>query len=608
MIYQIICSQNRRHLFQELKNFYIRRFYRLAPALIVTLLGSIVILILFASSSDLKKSGLQALYTIGFLGNVGAFRLAGDYFHNNGNPLIHTWSLSIEEQIYFGLPVIFALLYLVWNKINKKFYFVIFALFLLSFFAWIDVINTGLLYTRLGIRDVVSFGFYSPIERFWQFGLGGMIHGLWLKYSEFLIYESRKIYIMSLTCLVVFVAQINLGNDQANTLVVMIIMSGLLLCIPSFSFESTIPKTLVGIGNRAYSVYLVHMPIVYLMSTSPYLDSNSPRVQSFLLFAGLAITFLLAEVLFRNVETRFRLNGQSEKNSLRNRNIFLFGAAGFLFGVVSFTVLGGSNSYFGLQKNLPHVDVAWAMDPDCARMTAWDGPPCSYPVDGGKKTLLLIGDSHAAQLSEVVLAAGHAENWNVVIWTMPGCAVVFVKTTSQISNDCLTHNLRMLSWINLQKPNLVIISQYNGAFLPQGEIRSAALKIKSLGPRVHLVGNTPVFSDKRFMTYPALFQKPYKFESKVSLVEMDWTNLKVSNTFLKWGEGNGMTTSDLNPVWCNSFHCKRKHGANLLFSDRDHLSVEGASQAYSVFQKILSTKVPGPNQNLNKAVPKEFSK
>lgn len=588
MIYQIVCSQDQHRLFQELKNFYQRRFYRLTPALIVTLLGSLVALTFFASSSDLKKSGLQALYTIAFAGNIGAFRLAGDYFHNNGNPLIHTWSLSIEEQIYFLLPAIFVLLYFIWKKTSKIFFALMFIFSLLSFLAWINLIDTGVVYLELGIRDVESFSFYSPIERFWQFGIGGVSYGILLKYPKYPLGKFKKIYFILLSLLVAFVTGLTWGNGRANTLTVVLLICVLLLCTPKVLFNSTFPRILVGIGNRSYSIYLVHMPIVFLSINSPYLDSNTRIVQFFISFVGLAITFFLAEILFRNVENRFRLKSQLEPRQLKKKNLILLGTSGLLVAVASFMVLGEKNSYFGLQEDLPIIAAAWDVDPNCARMAEWDGVPCRYPISDASKTLILIGDSHAAQLSEVILTAGHAESWNVVIWTMAGCAVVFEKTTSQISNDCLIHNNRTLDWIKSEKPNLVVISQYNGAFLPQREIRSAVLTIKSLVPDVHLVGNTPVFSDRRYMTHPALFQPPYKFKSEIPISEMDRSNVEISERFLSWGKANGVTSSDLSALYCTPSHCTRSNHGALLFSDRDHLSVDGANLALDTFRLVLN--------------------
>jgi len=227
------------------------------------------------------------------------------------------------------------------------------------------------------------------------------------------------------------------------------------------------------------------------------------------------------------------------------------------------------------------------MDPNCARMSEWDGPPCTYLARDPVGTILLIGDSHAAQFSEVITQAGRKENWNVVIWTMAGCAVVFVKSTSQTSSDCLFHNLETLKWIKSNSPDLVIVSQYNGSFLPQRDIRKGVETIKRHSDRVHIVGNTPVFFDRRFMTHPAIFQHPYKPKSVVPRNEMDQRNVSISNDYLNWAKGSGHSASDLNNLWCTSTDCRRRDGAGWYFFDRDHLSVHGASLALPHFRELL---------------------
>ena len=93
----------------NLKFFYKRRFYRLAPALAVTLAISAVSIFLFGPVGDHLRFAKQGIATLLLVGNVGAYKYSGDYFSPNPNPLVHTWSLSVEEQIYIFLPLILML-------------------------------------------------------------------------------------------------------------------------------------------------------------------------------------------------------------------------------------------------------------------------------------------------------------------------------------------------------------------------------------------------------------------------------------------------------------------------------------------------------------------
>ena len=102
----------------NIRLFYRRRFYRLAPALAVTLIFSVVSIFLFAPISIHERFARQGIATLLLIGNLGAYRYSGDYFSSNPNPLVHTWSLSVEEQIYIFLPILLILL--LHNRRNIK--------------------------------------------------------------------------------------------------------------------------------------------------------------------------------------------------------------------------------------------------------------------------------------------------------------------------------------------------------------------------------------------------------------------------------------------------------------------------------------------------------
>ncbi len=109
LILRIFTDQANVGRLSNLKLFYKRRFYRLAPALAVTLTISAVIIFLLGPPGDHQRFARQGIATILLVGNVSAYTYSGGYFSPNPNPLVHTWSLSVEEQIYIILPLILML-------------------------------------------------------------------------------------------------------------------------------------------------------------------------------------------------------------------------------------------------------------------------------------------------------------------------------------------------------------------------------------------------------------------------------------------------------------------------------------------------------------------
>lgn len=158
----------------NLRYFYKRRFYRLAPALAVTLTVSAITIFLLAPISDHQRFARQGIATLLLVGNVGAYKYSGDYFLPNQNPLIHTWSLSVEEQIYIFLPLL--LMFILHNRRSiKSVTFTVFGFItVISLISFLIPTIFQSLYSRFGINFASLFSFYSPIDRIWQFTLGGL--------------------------------------------------------------------------------------------------------------------------------------------------------------------------------------------------------------------------------------------------------------------------------------------------------------------------------------------------------------------------------------------------------------------------------------------------
>ena len=84
----------------RLKSFYIRRLYRLLPALGAMVGFSSILILLLGSPEDHERFARQGISTLFFGGNFGAYLFSQDYFSPNPNPLVHTWSLAVEQQFY----------------------------------------------------------------------------------------------------------------------------------------------------------------------------------------------------------------------------------------------------------------------------------------------------------------------------------------------------------------------------------------------------------------------------------------------------------------------------------------------------------------------------
>jgi peptidoglycan/LPS O-acetylase OafA/YrhL len=573
-----------RVIWNNLKDFYKRRFYRLAPAMLLMLTLSAILFILFVSPSSFKTFGEQTIDTIFFLGNYGAFKNVGDYFNNSGNPLVHTWSLAVEEQIYIFLPVVMFIFLNRAKNVLKISILVMFVITSVSLFLFMSPSILQPIYDKLGISDSGNIFFYSPLHRIWQFALGGI--GYLLTRNSNLPKKEKHFvnYILILCLLAVLFLSPPLGPRSGS--LIASLLSILIICLRSFdSLKSKVKLPFEWLGDRSYSVYLFHMPLISIAISSPYLSRfNSNGI--FIIIA-VFLSILFGALSYSKVENRYRIRKHSSNNQKSPfRFVTLFLTLSLLLSV--FMIKGSNNLYFGLQEKIIQPPVAWELDSNCARMSGEDEPACFYETKGARKTVLLIGDSHAAQFSQAIIDASQRANWNSVIWTMASCNFALTQKSGSIPQPCMKRNNSILNWINEYRPDSVIVSQYNRIELPQREMKSALLLVKKLTPNVLILGNTPVFPDKNYMSSPALFQRQYEPSKKILRANMDNRNTAISNTFLNDMAKEGLEIANLNSLWCELNYCHRFSKKSWLFFDATHLSVSGANLSVPFFTSYLN--------------------
>jgi peptidoglycan/LPS O-acetylase OafA/YrhL len=142
--------------------FYARRIKRIFPALIIILMTSFALgWLCVLLAAEFKQLGEHMAAGAGFVSNLVLWKEAG-YFDNaaEAKPLLHLWSLGVEEQFYIVWPLLLWLI----HRLKLNFLYVTLAILIFSF-----AINVG-----IATHDTVS-AFYSPLSRFWELFLGGSL-------------------------------------------------------------------------------------------------------------------------------------------------------------------------------------------------------------------------------------------------------------------------------------------------------------------------------------------------------------------------------------------------------------------------------------------------
>jgi peptidoglycan/LPS O-acetylase OafA/YrhL len=590
-------NQSRVNSFSKLIYFYKRRFFRLAPSLVSALLFSALIIFCFGRPGDHEMVAKQGIATILLLANVGAWSFSGDYFNPKVNPLIHTWSLSVEEQFYIIIPILLLLSLIVNNKCRKysrnriSVFGVLLIITLLSFILFL---NPNVI-PIFNLSD--HFNFYSVVPRFWQFTIGIL---------GYIVINNKKIarinpfysqlYILLLLLLIFgsFDLNFNLKTVCTNVCVILIIMSN--------SLEvhlKLINRLLIKIGDCSYSIYLFHMPLIYLAKFSPLSRlpfDDSRAIQSVVAFFS---SFIVGYANYKLVEQKFRSKNYATYNLsfgfIAKITCLTFLLPTLVFGSIYFA---SQFNLFGIYQNRDQAPYAGHVDSNCV-YDSEDGPPCFINHFNSANTALLIGDSHAGAISLAFVEASKKANLNSVVWTHAGCPILFKKLSNiNISDTCIINNLKMKEWVFENQPDKIVISQFlrdlrldpkastvDQQFL---ELKNAILHLQSVSKKIIIIENNPIFPDgEDFMVPRPLVMPDYKAPKKFPRSEMQNVYKNVSFEFSFWAQSNSIQTANFTDIFCDSEFCNRFSYPNWLYHDIDHLSVFGAEKTVPELVKLL---------------------
>lgn len=560
--------------------FFQNRVYRLGPTLLVTIVASLLLIFFLGPPEDHQKFFRQSISTLLLIGNFGAYHYSGNYFSPNPNPLIHTWSLSVEEQIYIFVPVVLIALNLIFRRtinvlISMYLFFTFTSLF---FFVKPNILEDFYLLNILKISS--EFSFYSPVARLWQFTLGGLLFFWSLKKDPF----TKKSKLLTSLILIFGLLFLLLSQFNIDYKIGSIVVTFLTIGIIKTRSLETIPHNLSfylnWTGDRSYSLYLFHMPLIYLAKYSTLFLLPQSQSRALQTIIAVFLTFLLSALNYKKIESVTRrgdyqakkLKLLAEKNLINVPLILLF-----ILLIMDFCWQRG---YFGLDQDRNRIPVyAGELDSNCARDSR-EGPPCLYyasPVS--QKTVLLLGDSHAGHLAQVFINSALSEGFNAVVWTQSGCD--FVITNKSLVDNCFGANLEKLKWIEINKPNAVFFSQLIESH-DLGKLNESLLSLKGFDTNLLVIGNNPIFPDwERFFVQRSLmnqFLNPEPDYSKEKLVSEMQLKYKVASLeLMKWAQRNNIDFLDIWPMFCDGSVCRRFHEGDWLYRDVDHLSVAGAN-------------------------------
>ena len=255
----------------SLKNFYLRRFKRLMPALALMVTFTVLVSSLLLSTQGPQQIAAQTgLGAMLFVANIVIAYTTGNYFDApaESNPLLHTWSLSVEEQFYFIFP---ATLVAVWSisRLRSSKHAASITIALISLFSFGLALMGSRGYGYLLGNNAWLIEFYSPFTRIWEFGVGALVALTGIAAANGR--NSRRSFATPLaaTGTVLLLAgffTINSATPFPGPWTLLPVMGTLCLIVagktPNFVSQWISTKPMVKIGDWSYSLYLWHWPFI----------------------------------------------------------------------------------------------------------------------------------------------------------------------------------------------------------------------------------------------------------------------------------------------------------------------------------------------------------
>ena len=298
------------------QEFYFRRVRRIFPVLSLVLFVTSLVALFLLLPFELRELGKQVSAGALFSSNLLFWNETG-YFDTNAiqKPLLHLWSLGIEEQFYLVYPL------LLWMSFKLR---------LSHYVAPLVVFLTSFLYLLSKGSSDPSQVYFSPFTRVWELALGGLLACI-----PFLRFPILSLILRSTGGLLIVssLSFVEINNSYPNLSSLFPVVGAAFVLIPhkksDFVDRFLRIKLFVWIGKLSYSLYLWHWPIISLYTIS---EGHPPtRSGKYVL---LALTFLLSAVSYKLVELPTRQMVLSRLNIVRSCLILLLVAfVGFIFSL-----------------------------------------------------------------------------------------------------------------------------------------------------------------------------------------------------------------------------------------------------------------------------------
>ena len=484
LITGLLLSERQRKGRVSLANFWARRARRLLPASAAALIATAIAASIWLPVLDRRAVATDARWAALFGANWRFAFQETDYLAHDRSPspILHFWSLGVEEQFYFVWPLLIAAIgFLVVAKFGQRARMD--RIFLLVF-GLISVVS--LAYCVYETSASQPFAFFGTPARAWQLGIGACLAAsvgmLRLTARTRLVLAAFGLAGFAVALLVLSESGLN-GIKYPGLLALLPTVAAAALIAAGTGAEKTSLTRLLSIrplqlvGDLSYSWYLWHWPVLVILPL--IVESHAWPWRGF----AVLLSFGLAWASYVLIEQPLRRSSTLVKSPAKS---LLMGAAFIALIFVPAQVLSSASTdgkVINLTGKLVTVRpnpvdasadvfsmrrIGCDLDYDQVKINTTD---CVFGDPEGHKRVILIGDSHAVAIYPGLNEAAKSEGWRLDSWTKSACPVADVTKYDPVVQGpfakCDQYRDEVAALAIAAKPDLVVLAQ---AFNPRIKI------------------------------------------------------------------------------------------------------------------------------------------
>ncbi len=546
------------------KDFYTKRIKRLLPLFFAVVTFSFIAGYFLLFPDVFRQFSGDALAATLFLSNVKS-AFSGNYFdHDNIRPLLHFWSLAVEEQFYFIMPTFLIII----MKYFRKYVLHLLVVTLLISLASAEYFSSDPKYAQLSY-------FLLP-TRAWELLAGGIFAFTTINLSRntSILLSWIGVALIGLSLFVI--------NEQSvfpGIITLLPVVGSVFLILSNGKgFGEVLSKPLfVSIGTASYSIYMWHWPIIIF--TKLYFGIKEFTAIEFVLV--FAITIGVGYLSKKYIEDYFRFKERVDFKRAMAFYLILpvlitIGLSGFVYKS------GGMPSRYGIEKKFTVTSTV-----SCPPLN----PGCLVTKNKDlTKRVMLLGDSHAEHFGNLFTRWFDDNNLSLELMAASGCNFY---SNDFYSNPC--EDLKLKIKKELEEVNTVIIAKrldfaYEDAKFKK-EFFDFVSKLASSGKTIILIKQVPKFKESGFLEKwmtAKRFGKEYVDDCKDVDISYDKANKVVLGMF---EEMENISILDFNSVLKKSDDYIRFDDNNLpIYFNADHLTAYGSEWIYEKIKNMQEYK------------------